>query len=192
MAETTSARFFVALLPPQALQDDITAIKHDLRQRFDSQAALRSPPHITLQPPFQWPVTETNSLEHHLESWARTQPVVPIQLVGYSAFAPKVIYINVAQTAQLMAVQPAIAAYLENACGIVDRVGKTRRFIPHITVGFRDLTPAAFRRAWAEFEHRSFAAEFIAHSLTLLRHNGQIWQISNRFPLQAQPEIEAK
>ncbi|MGB3310396.1 MAG: 2'-5' RNA ligase family protein [Nodosilinea sp.] len=187
-----SARFFVALLPPQALQDEITAIKQDIWQRFGSKAALKSPPHITLQPPFQWPLAEANKLEHHLEAFARTQPAVPIRLAGYSAFVPpRVIYIDVVQTAQLMAVQPAIAAYLEETCGIVDRVGKTRLFTPHVTVGFRDLTPAAFRLAWAEFQHRPFAADFVAQTLTLLRHDGQIWQTFSQLPLLARPQQEA-
>ncbi|MGG6241944.1 2'-5' RNA ligase family protein [Nodosilinea sp. AN01ver1] len=185
MAETTSDRFFVALLPSQVLQDEITAIKHEIWQRFGSKAALRSPPHITLQPPFLWPLAEVNQLEHHLEAFARAQPAVPIQLKGYSAFAPRVIYIDVVKTPGLMAVQAAIAAYLEKNCGIVDRVGKTRSFTPHVTVGFRDLSPATFRRAWPEFELRPFAAEFVAQSLTLLRHDGHIWQIFSKFPLKS-------
>lgn len=185
MAKATGDRFFVALLPPQPLQDEITAIKQEIWQRFGSKAALKSPPHITLQPPFLWPLAEAPELERHLETFAQTQPAVPVQLQGYSAFAPRVIYVDVVQTARLMAVQDAIAPYLEQTCGILDRVGKTRPFIPHVTVGFRDLSPAAFHRAWAEFEPRPFAAEFVAHALTLLRHDGHIWQIFSEFPLQA-------
>lgn len=181
----TGDRFFVALLPPQPVQDEITAIKQEIWQRFGSKAALKSPPHVTLQPPFLWPLAETPELERHLEAFAQTQPAVPVQLKGYSAFAPRVIYIDVAQTARLMAVQAAIAAYLEETCGIVDRVGKTRPFTPHVTVGFRDLSPAAFRQAWAAFESRPFVAEFAAQALTLLRHDGHIWQIFSEFPLNS-------
>ncbi|PSR18407.1 2'-5' RNA ligase [filamentous cyanobacterium CCP3] len=185
MAEVNGDRFFVALLPPQAVQDEITAIKQEIWQRFGSKAVLRSPPHITLQPPFLWPLAEMSRLEQHLETLARPRPAVPVRLRGYSAFAPRVIYIDVVQTPGLMAVQAAIAAHLEKNCGIVDRVGKTRSFTPHVTVGFRDLSPAAFRRAWPEFEPRSFAAEFVAQALTLLRHDGQLWQVFSEFPLQA-------
>jgi 2'-5' RNA ligase len=185
MAQATGDSFFVALLPPQSLQDEITAIKQEVWQRFGSKAALKSPPHITLQPPFLWPPSEATRLGHYLEAFARTQPAVPVQLQGYSAFAPRVLYIDVVQTAQLMAVQAAIAAYLEKTCGIVDRVGKTRPFTPHVTVGFRDLSPAAFRQAWAEFEPRPFAAEFVTQTLTLLRHDGRVWQIFSEFPLKS-------
>ncbi|PSN10061.1 2'-5' RNA ligase [filamentous cyanobacterium CCT1] len=184
MAETTSAHFFVALLPSQALQDEITTIKHDIWQRFGSKAALRSPPHITLQPPFLWPLVEVNQLEHCLEAFARTQSAVPVRLKSYSAFAPRVIYIDVVQTPGLMAVQAAIAAHLEKTCGIVDRVGKTRSFTPHVTVGFRDLSPATFRLAWPEFEQRPFAAEFVASALTLLHHDGERWKVFSEFSLK--------
>ncbi|MBE9156207.1 2'-5' RNA ligase family protein [Nodosilinea sp. LEGE 06152] len=185
MAKATADRFFVALLPPQPLQDEITAIKQEIWQRFDSKAALKSPPHITLQPPFLWPLPEAPRLEDHLKAFAQTQPAVPIQLRGYSAFAPRVIYIDVAQTAQLMAMQPAIAAHLAESCGLVDRVGKARPFTPHLTVGFRDLSPAAFRQAWAEFEQRPFTADFVAQALALLHHDGKVWQVFAELPLQA-------
>ena len=184
MAEPAGDRFFVALLPPQAIRDEITAIKQEIWQRFGSKAALRSPPHITLQPPFLWPLSEIGQLENPLEAFAHTQPAVPVQLRGYNAFAPRVIYIDVVQAPCLMAVQPAIAAHLEKTCGIVDRVGKTRSFTPHLTVGFRDLSPTAFRQAWPEFEQRPFEAEFVAQTLTLLHHDGKMWQVFSEFPLK--------
>ncbi|WP_017301146.1 2'-5' RNA ligase family protein [Nodosilinea nodulosa] len=183
-------RFFVALLPPPPLQDEITAIKQDIWQRFDSGAALKSPPHITLQPPFQWPPAQVDSLEQCLAAFARSQPPVPIQLRGFSAFAPRVIYVDVARTAEVMAIQAALAATLGNDCGIADRVADGRPFIPHITVGFRDLTVAAFQQAWDEFCDRPFAANFVAQNLTLLRHDSQRWQVCCQFSLRSQPPQE--
>jgi 2'-5' RNA ligase len=179
----TPARFFVALLLPQAVQAEITAIKQDIWQRFGSKAALRSPPHVTLQPPFQWPTDWVGDLEHHLTTFAQLQPTVPIILQNFNAFAPRVIYVDVVQTPGLMAIQPALMAHLEVTCGLVDMVSKNRPFRPHVTVGFRDLAPAAFRQAWAEFKVLPFAAEFVVPTLTLLRHNGQRWQIFGDFSL---------
>lgn len=174
-ATPNSVRFFVALLPPQELQDPITAIKHDFRQRFGSQAALQSPPHVTLQPPFEWPSDQVDRLGQHLTTFAYRQTPVPIVLEGYNAFPPRVIYVDVHQTTALMAIQPSLMDYLDVACGIRDRVSPTRPFTPHVTVGFRDLRPACFHQAWAEYKERPFAAEFVAQTLTLLRHDGQQW-----------------
>ncbi|MBW4461180.1 MAG: 2'-5' RNA ligase family protein [Nodosilinea sp. WJT8-NPBG4] len=184
-----SARFFVALLPPQPVQDAITAIKQDVERRFGSRAALQSPPHITLQPPFDWSLERLDELQHHLHRFARQQRPLPVVLEGFSAFPPRVIYVDVHQTASLMAVQPALIAHLETHCGLrqSDRASDHRRaprpFTPHVTVGFRDLTPAAFHQAWAEFEHRPFSADFDVPTLTLLRHDGQVWQIFSEQPL---------
>ncbi|MBD2113519.1 MULTISPECIES: 2'-5' RNA ligase family protein [Cyanophyceae] len=187
-----SARFFVALLPPQPVQDAVTAIKQEIEQRFSSRAALKSPPHITLQPPFNWSLERLDELQHHLHRFAHQQQPIPIVLEGFSAFPPRVIYIDVHQTAALMAVQPALIAHLETHCGLREgyRTGSDHRlapwpFTPHVTVGFRDLAPAAFHQAWAEFEHRPFSAEFEVPTLTLLRHDGQVWQIFSELPLSA-------
>lgn len=191
-----SARFFVALLPPVAVQDEITAIKRDIWQRFGSQGALNSPPHITLQPPFQWPEGQVGELEQVLADFARGRSPVPVQLQNFSAFAPRVIYVDVVHTEALMALQPGLMAHLEATCGIVDAVAKGRpQFMPHATVGFKDLTREAFHAAWAEFKDRPFAAEFVVPQLTLLHHGGsssdrprdrlggQKWQIFSEFLL---------
>ncbi len=189
-------RFFVALLPPVAVQDEITAIKQDIWRRFGSQGALNSPPHITLQPPFHWPEGRVGELEQVLADFVRGRSPVPVQLQNFSAFAPCVIYVDVVQTKALMALQPELMAHLETTCGIVDAVAKARpQFVPHATVGFRDLTREAFDAAWAEFKDRSFAAEFVVPQITLLRHGGQSgdrpreragrqnWQIFSEFLL---------
>ncbi|MFQ4135636.1 2'-5' RNA ligase family protein [Nodosilinea sp. PGN35] len=188
-----SARFFVALLPPQLVQEAITAIQQDIKLRYGSQAALRSPPHITLQPPFDWPLDRLGELTHHLHQFVQQHPPIPVFLEGFNAFPPRVIYVDVHQTAALLALQPALVAHLETHCGLCQgyrepNSGRRRApwpFTPHVTVGFRDLTPAAFHRAWAEFEQRPFAAEFVVPALTLLRHDGQKWQVFSEFPLNA-------
>ncbi|ASC69308.1 Putative phosphoesterase [Halomicronema hongdechloris C2206] len=175
-------RWFIALLPPLPLQEQITAIKQEICDRYQSRAALRSPPHITLQPPFRWPLNRYESLLEHLSAIAQEHAPIPIQLSGFGAFPPRVIFIHVAKTPALMASQPAVMQALAERLGISDEKSKRRAFTPHLTVGFRDLTPKAFRQAWPEFRQRSFQAEFVASHLTLLRHDGQRWQIDGNVP----------
>lgn len=180
-----SARFFVALLPPPALGDQITAIQQDIGQRFQSKAALKSPPHITLQPPFVWPLDQVAHLGRSLAAFAQQQSPVPIELSGYGAFPPRVIYINVQRQGPPMALQPALMDHLETHCTIVHSPARQRPFVPHITVGFRDLKPTAFKLAWDEFKAKSFKAHFVVPALTLLQHDGQRWQISSDFPFNS-------
>lgn len=178
-------RFFIALVPPPEIQDYTNQVKQIFADRYHSRAALKSPPHITLQPPFEWLADDLPTLSQALTEFALQQAAVPVTLSGYGAFVPRVVFINVVKTGELLALQAALMAYLEAKLGIGDRTAKTRPFAPHMTVGFRDLTKPNFRTAWAEFQPQSLEFEFTATHLTLLIHNGQRWNICQEFPLQA-------
>lgn len=176
-------RFFIALLPPQEIQEYINEIKQIFVDRYSSRAALKSPPHITLQPPFKWMGENLPQLHQTLNEFAALFPPIPIQLSGFGAFAPRVIFINAQKTPALLSLQSSLMAHLEQALGIADPVAQTRPFAPHMTVGFRDLTKQNFHRAWAEFQSLPVEFEFTATSLDLLVHDGQRWNVQQEFPL---------
>lgn len=173
-------RFFIALLPPQEIQDYARKVQHEFVDRYQSQAALRSPPHITLQPPFEWSFEALSELEQHLSEFAGNQATIPIVLEGFAAFSPRVIFINVLKTPELLTSQIALLAHTQATLGIA--TANPRPFAPHITVAFRDLTPSHFNTAWQEFKSRSLHFEFVATHLTLLIHDGNRWQICREFP----------
>jgi len=175
-------RFFIALLPPQAIQDYAQEIQQHFAQTYDSRGALKSPPHITLQPPFEWQLDQLPVLGKCLSAFAETRTPVPITLEGFGAFAPRVIYINVLKTAELLTLQTDLMAHLEASLGIVHQVSRNRPFAPHLTVAFRDLTRQNFRKSWPEFEQRELNFEFTARELTLLIHDGRRWNVSELFP----------
>lgn len=176
-------RFFVALVPPSSIQSVARQIEQTFSDRFNSHAAQRSPPHITLQAPFKWPLNRYAELSATLADFAQHQSPVPITLSGFGAFPPKVIYIHVKQTPDLMAIQSALAAEMATTLHIAN--DRYRTFTPHMTVAFRDLKPKAFKAAWPEFEQRSLTFEFLASHLTLLIHTGQEWTVADRFNLAA-------
>ncbi|HYX13618.1 MAG TPA: 2'-5' RNA ligase family protein [Nostoc sp.] len=175
------SRFFVALLPPQDIQDYANQIKQYFAHRYASSGSLKSPPHITLQPPFEWADDNLPLLEASLKEFASRQQPVAITLKGFDAFAPRVIYINVVRSQELWTLQTDLMTYAESNLGIVDKVSKTRPFAPHITVAFRDLTKQNFRVAWPEFAKRQLHFEFTADKLTLLLHDGKRWNIKSEF-----------
>jgi 2'-5' RNA ligase len=88
-------RFFIALVPPSDIQQQITQIKLYFAEHYNSRGALNSPPHVTLQPPFDWPVADVPQLEESLRAFAATQSPIPVTLSGFAAFAPRVIYADV-------------------------------------------------------------------------------------------------
>ena len=175
-------RFFIALLPPSEIQDTANAIKQYFSVRYHSRAAQKSPPHITLQPPFTWPAATVGSLQTALAAFATQHGATPITLSGFGAFPPGVIYINVLKTPELMLLQQLLTDYMEAELNIVDRRSQHRPYAPHLTVAFRDLKPSAFKKAWPEFEARSLQFQFRAEQLTLLIHTGRRWIVSQSLP----------
>jgi 2'-5' RNA ligase len=174
--------FFIALLPPPSIQDYATEIKNHFAQHYGSRHALKSPPHITLQPPFKWIPEQIETVQRSLQSFSVSQAPIPITLEGFSAFPPRVIYINVQKTESLLALHHSLIVHLEATLNLADAREKSRSYAPHMTVAFRDLTKQNFKLAWQEFRQRSLSFQFSASQLTLLMHDGQQWNVHSEFP----------
>jgi 2'-5' RNA ligase len=178
-------RFFIALVPPFDIQQQITQIKEYFGEHYNSHRALNSPPHITLQPPFEWLAEDVPKLEECLKEFAAKRLEIPITISGFAAFAPRVIYVDVVKSPELLELQKDLMSYFETNLGIVNSVSQTRSFVPHMTVAFSDLTKPNFDAAWLEFQGRSIFFEFTASELTLLIHDGSQWNIGTEFLLAA-------
>jgi 2'-5' RNA ligase len=180
-ANPANPRFFIALLPPQPVQAYANEVIQELSDRYQTYTS-KAPPHVTLQAPFQWPLEQLPMLSQCLQSVAEQQPSVSVSLSGFGAFAPRVLYINVLKTADLLSLQANLATALETALEIVDPKSKQRPFSPHLTVASRNVTSQTFKRAWAELQSRAVTFDFVCDRLTLLIHNGSQWQIHTEFP----------
>ncbi|NMF58761.1 2'-5' RNA ligase family protein [Pseudanabaena yagii] len=176
-------RFFIALLPPMAIQTEVLQIQNYFRDRYGTKATLKAPPHITLIPPFELSSDRLEPLQSELAQFAKTRSPFLIHLSGFAAFPPRVIYIDVQTNPTLQSLYVDIAATLSNELGIVDPYAN-RPFVPHMTVGFRDLTPENFELAWAEFSDRQINFEFAPKEITLLSHDQQQWQVLSNFALK--------
>jgi len=177
-------RYFIAFIPPQPIQDYANQVIRTLSDRYHTRTA-HAPPHITLQPPFLWQSNATAQLEACLSSFARSQVQVPIVLSGFGAFAPRVLFINVLKTIELLRLQADLMAHLEKTLEIVDSVAQRRPFSPHLTIASRNLNRQTFKQAWAELQPQTVEFEFIGDRLALLIHNGHCWQVQAEFPLRS-------
>jgi 2'-5' RNA ligase len=178
-------RFFIALVPPPDIEQHITEIQQYFAEHYNSRGALNSPPHITLQPPFHSLAEDVPKLEESLNQFSVNRRPIPVTLSGFAAFAPRVIYVDVVKSPELLEIHSYLMSYMEANLGIVDRVSQSRPFVPHMTVAFRDLTKENFQAAWLEFAGRELHLEFTASALTLLLHDGSRWNMSHQFPLWA-------
>ncbi len=183
LSGSSQSRFFIALIPPIAVQDYANVLIQELSARYSTRTA-NAPPHVTLQAPFLWQLTAAAELESCLQAFAKTVAPVPVKLVGFGAFAPRVLYINVLKTPELLMLQSKLLMHLEQQLQIIDPVAKSRPFTPHLTLASRKLTRQTFRQAWEELQLRSVEFEFVGDRLTLLLHNGQQWQVQSEATLR--------
>lgn len=168
--------YFIALLPDQAIQDEITAFKQTAQERFGSGHALKSPPHITLIPPFRSDRTDFSALQ----LLADEQKPFSVHLRNFDRFGSRVIFVNVLPEPALLSHQKRLADFCSNQWGIQPDF---RPFHPHMTVAFKDLKRSVFPEAWAYFSAQSYERLFMAQAYTLLIHTGQRWIIDKTISL---------
>ncbi|HEX5025615.1 MAG TPA: 2'-5' RNA ligase family protein [Agriterribacter sp.] len=178
--------YFIALIPQKELQEAITAYKIDFAERFDSKAALKVVPHITLKAPFTLPQNQHQLLIQWFPGLNINSGRFNIELKDFGCFFSKyhpIIFINPVTNTTLYEMQKEIITSFKNNCP-----GKTHpvdlKFVPHITVAYRDLTPAKFSEAWKEYHHKKYHALFEVNCIYLLQHDGTQWNVISTYPLE--------
>jgi 2'-5' RNA ligase len=175
--------YFIALIPHEKLRDEIRAIKERMRDRYGAGHALRSPAHITLQKPFKRGHHAEKTLSDALRLFAQNEQPFTVELDGYGAFAPRVLYIKLKENRHIATLHERLKALLLGSLDFTpDEIMKNVE--PHITVATRDLTREAFSEAWPEMRDESFTGSFVVRSLFLLRHNGRYWDILEEYPFR--------
>jgi 2'-5' RNA ligase len=129
-------RIFIGAFPVGDVADQIQAI----RQQYDPQTAVITPPHVTLAGTY-WrngPPTGENEAEliDRLEGMTGKIRAFDLQLGGIRSFGRRVVYLGVKPTDDLLTVR----ATLLRLAGR----DKQRRFTPHLTLAMRlDKTDSA-------------------------------------------------
>jgi 2'-5' RNA ligase len=177
----TKELYFIALLPHNDLRISIREIKEDIYETFGAGHALRSPAHITLQRPFKRGVADEAGIVTVLRQFALGEKCFGVELNGYGAFPPRVIYIKITDPGPVRALHLRLKEVLVNDLDF-SREEIMNAVQPHITVATRDLTGEAFGEAWPEFMNKKFHGHFEAGSIFLLKHNGRNWDIFREFP----------
>lgn len=169
--------YFIAIIPPENIRTKIEALKAKISVTFNTKRALNSPPHITLIPPFRADLTCLNSFLPRLEDLAKKETTIAISIIGFGAFKPKVIYLDVKENPMLQSLSIQLDSILSNIS-----IQRDRKF--HITLATRDLTKVMFYRAWNIYRYESINMSFNADAFYLLKHNGTCWDIHHEFLFQ--------
>jgi len=169
--------YFFAIIPPEKVQISVTEIKEDFKNRYNAKHALKSPPHVTLIPPFEFKYSEEKRLIDNLELFSSEESCFLQKLENYGTFPPKVIFIRILKSDHLLNLYERFGKFMAKNLGLSNIYHDSRKFKPHMTVAFRDLTKENFYLAKAEYEKKQISFSYLAQSISLLRHNGKFWEI---------------
>jgi 2'-5' RNA ligase len=184
--------YFIALIPPAPVFDDALNLKLFFQEKYNSKAALNSPPHITLHMPFRWKKEKTEELTLKLSAFVKALDPIKVCLDNFSAFPPRVIFINVVRSEMLDALQRNIQRFCKKELNLFNANYGEEPYHPHLTLAFRDLRKNAFKEAWDEFKLKEYKAEFMADKLSLLKHDGKKWHLYKDFNLESSYSTDTK
>lgn len=171
--------YFIALLPPASLQEEIQRIKLEFREKYQSAHSLNAPPHITLLSPFR--TEQIEEIEVMLRNFVNTVKPIQITLNGFNHFGEGVIYMEVLQNSQLAKIQGQLEKLARVHRELFHYGYRQRIYQPHISLAFKDLTKENFEKAWREFKNQTFQADFEANQLVLFYHQDKKWHIKEQF-----------
>lgn len=177
--------YLIAVIPFRDLRNKVNELKRDIAMRFHSARALKVMPHITLKAPFKWPPAAHNMLLKWFVDLKLPGPSFTVLLQGFGAFNNRkspVIFIKPADNISLVLLQ----RELVNRLGALEPAvvqPTDKNFTPHMTIAYRNLTPANFEKAWEEYRHKEFEEQFEVNAVHLLQHNGTQWNVIASSPL---------
>lgn len=171
--------YFIAILLPERVLDQVEALKQELLQQFNLKGALRSPAHITLHPPFEWKEEEEEKLIEILKQF-RFDEKFEIVLKDFNCFEPRVIYVDVVKNTALNELHTQLNYFVREKLEISNTLQVTREFHPHVTIAFRDLKKQIFHEVWSGFKARKFDARLQFEGITLLKLK-KTWEAYQHF-----------
>ena len=173
--------YFIAILPPDDIWQKVQDIKKEFVQKYDSKEAYSKPPHFTLQVPFKTPEKFEEVLIPKLTGFAKTQPSFEVQLSGFNHFRDDVIFIDIEDPAKMKSLHKDLIGFLQEELSFTNKMIRHKSLTPHMTLAYRDLSAANFKKAWTEFSNRSFNYLFNVDSIFLMKHDYKQWQRHHEF-----------
>lgn len=172
--------YFIAIVLPEALQNEVTAFKKHIASTWGPRHALRSPPHITLQPPFAWPEKRLPELQACLKDFAGRQTPFQVRLKNFDVFPPRVIFVKPATNQIMEQIFRHLKQELESKLGLKDARNE-RPFHPHVTIAHRDVEAHSFPLIWDYFKTLSYERMFEANGICLLKLVEGKWLVQDKF-----------
>jgi 2'-5' RNA ligase len=164
-----SSLYFVALTPEASFTSFIRTRQLEMCDLFGVCRALRTPPHVTLVPPFRCIEDYKKDLQNAL-SETNFEPF-DLPMIGMGKFGKRVIFIKPEINGELKRLHTATQiAY--NPWSKPEE----QPFHPHFTIGYRNLEPV-FDEAWVYFQEVKIPPVAKMVKVALFKHLNKRWQI---------------
>lgn len=177
--KTDKRLYFLALVPGDPIQSELTAFKRTAQKKFRSGHALNSPAHITIIPPFFAMAEQMENFLPALQETLEKFPAFNIRIDGFDHFGNHVIFAAVQPDPLLDDFQNRV---YERFKTYFPESAKPNRFHPHLTVAFKDLKPHLFKPAWNYFSQTEYQRHFRPEGLSILFHKDKKWHPWKEIP----------
>lgn len=174
-------RYFLAIVLPQPYLDEVEKIKQQLFTEFGLKGGMRSPSHITLHMPFELQSKNEPELINVLKNIKLDSPF-EIECDGFGAFDERVIFINVYNCKELLALHKNCVKQLAKSFNFENELNNLRGFHPHITIAYRDLKKHQFVSVRSYLSGFNPNFKFFASEFSILKLNST-YEVLNSFPI---------
>jgi 2'-5' RNA ligase len=165
--------YFIAVVPPRELRKKVSVFSNDFAARFNSVESLKKLPHITLINPFERNESEEHTLVRNFLEMNLKSKSFEVLLKDFGYFENKkhhTIFIDTPTKVKLQHL------YNEIHHKIPDHYYSTEVQF-HLTVAYRDLSPENFKKAWEEYETKTFEDSFLVDKVCLFKHDYKKWNL---------------
>ena len=181
------AKYFIAVVPENKIQDEVTEIKHQLRDNFNLKYALKSPAHITLKMPFLWNEEKEDILIQKLSELLSNVSPFRVQTKGFDSFGKRVLFVRILKSEELNKLQRLVSTYCKQTLNQVEELSD-RNYHAHMTVAFKDVKEKDFDK-YVTFV-KPFKANYIldVQQIGLLKKTEGKWTLIRQLPLGLQAQ----
>jgi len=159
--------YLLVLSPHEELWNRILKEKEAFAEKYKSDNARWSKPHITLANFLQYDLMEERLL-NRLKMVAMGFHPIKVELKDYGSFPSHTIYINVLSKLPVQSLIKTIRKDAQRLMKLNDENKPHFILEPHIPLA-RKLQPWQYEKGWLEYSHKHFTGRFIADGMLLLK-----------------------
>jgi 2'-5' RNA ligase len=173
---------FAGFILPEPYHSEINFIKNAVAEKFRCLHALKTPPHITILPPFHMDQSHLAGFNMELEKMLTVEDSFYIHITGFGFFTTNhVAFLDVELSTQLKEIKFGVMKVLKNYL-----IVKDQKFHPHITIAHRDVEPAQFRLLKSYLESMpEYVARIPIRDFILFKHYQRSWTPVSQYKLQS-------